>query len=162
MVDLLSAFGPKRMNILEFSDIIEKWNSTKNFVLRKELQNYHLQLMIWLGEESKNLFSWLNPTQLKDLEKVYSKKMEETEGKRPQPSERPAASKVNEETGKMEEEVFEDKEDSKVDMYEMCKPVIVISKFPESWCEATLKLPKWKDKKAKTDELIKKLSVPKI
>lgn len=160
IVCLLKGFGIKRFNSLEFSGLVEKANSSQNRVIRNELQQYYIETMLWAGFTIKDQFVWLSSTQASDLEKDFNKKIEELGDTEitpivpyPEGMEAPKPrSAANNQSSAMDQE----------EIYDMSKPINVLKSFAESWCEDVLSQAKWKIKKEKTDQLISKLSVPRI
>ena len=80
MLILLKGFGKARFNLLDYTGFVEKNNNSKNIFVKKELQEYYIAAMVWIGKGIKANFVWLQKTQSSDLDKAYEAKMQELNG----------------------------------------------------------------------------------
>jgi len=153
LAELLTNYGAKKLDYLKpFLPNIEKLAGSTVSALRTEAMNFYKEAYRFMGDAIRPFLVKLKKAQQDELEKFFSETP--VQGTKPLKSTAGDAQAGSSGDTQMQEETPE----PEVDPYDIMDPVDICKRFTESWCDKVLEQPKWSDKKALVEDLLKEAS----
>jgi len=154
VTELLTNYGAKKLDYLKpFLPNIEKLAGSTVSALRTEAMNFYKEAYKFMGDAIRPFLVKLKKAQQDELEKFFSENPTQTSKPLRSAAADPQAGSSGDTTA-MQEETNE----PEIDPYDIMDPVDIFKRFNEAWCDKVLEQPKWSDKKALLEDLLKEAS----